>query len=176
MSRFPRQRRCTLQSRPITSAPALRIILWGFCVGIVFAVFGGLGFESSGQAVRAGVPPAVTTESIRPVFSPLLAFVAFLVGTMVGALIGVLWRRGRVGHGTAVVLVTLVGGLVGLACAAWFGAETTTTMRVTSIETEHGAPLVVMVTGGVLGIFLGALTAWELTRLWSPRVTPASPT
>ena len=33
-----------------------------------------------------------------------------------------------------------------MACAAWFGAETTTTIRGNSIETLHEAPLAVMVT------------------------------
>jgi hypothetical protein len=153
-----------MHAEQAVSHSALTILKWSLFIGILFAVFGGLGFETAGHnmAVQAKGPAAVA--HVRPVFSPLFSLVGFIFGATVGSLIGLLWLRGGVGHAAAVLLVAGVGGMIGLACAAFFGAETKTTIIGNSIETEHGAPLLVMVVGAMLGIIIGAFGAWWLSR------------
>src|SRR4051812_1525265 len=149
--------------QPVTD-PALPVI-GGLFVGMLFALFGGLGFESSGRRDAVGGDgPVVILESDRPVFSPLFAVVGFLSGAALGSLIGLLWLRGRAGHATAVLLGMGVGGISGWGCAALFGSRTTTTIIGNSIATEHGPPPEVVALGAVLGIILGALSAWWLSR------------
>jgi hypothetical protein len=155
-----------MKPQQTVSNRALTVMKWSLFVGIAFAVFGGLGFESSGPRVAArGNAPAVIIERAQAVFSPLFALVTFVFGAMAGSLIGLLWLRGRVSHAAAVFLVSCVGGLIGLACAAFFGSETTTTILGNSIETEHGAPALVMAVGALLGMIIGAFGAWWVTRL-----------
>jgi hypothetical protein len=159
-----------MHAEQAVSHSARRILKWSIFVGILFAVFSGLSFESAGHnmGVQANGPAAVA------VFSPLLSLVGFLFGATVGSLIGLLWLRGRVGHAVALLLVASVGGFIGLACAAFFGSQTKTTIIGNSIETVHGAPLLVMVAGALLGIFIGSLGAWWLSRLsMGKRPSPA---
>ena len=151
--------------QPFPVAP-LTIPLGGLILGIVFAVIGGLGVESSGQnqAVQAGgapIPPRV--ETIRPVFSPFAGSICFLPGAMVGSAIGAIWGRSRVSHAIAVVLVTLVGGSIGLFCAAWFGAESKIAASENSIETQYGASPIVIAAGTAIGILIGAVAAWGMS-------------
>ena len=130
---------------------AARIISCAVAVGVLFAVLFGVSAASSGAASDSGAIPSVQT-----VFSPILALPGFLLG----AAVGFLWGRSGLVGALGLILVTLLGGFVGLVVAAWFGAETHVTVTDTSVSMEHGAPLGVLIGGAVLGVIGGALFAW----------------
>ena len=134
---------------------AARIISCAVAVGVLFAVLFGVSAASSGAASDSGAIPSVQT-----VFSPIFALTGFLLGAPIGAAVGFLWGRSGLVGALGLILVTLLGGFVGLMLAAWFGAETHVTVTDTSVSMEHGAPLGVLIGGAVLGVIGGALFAW----------------
>jgi hypothetical protein len=143
------------------SAP--RIISCALAVGLLFAVALGVSASTSGVASssdgrEAGQPRVA--PGVQTVFSPTFALVGLMLGTPIGAAIGFLWGRSGLSGALGLILVTLVGGLVGLMAAGLLGAETRVAVIDTSASMEHGAPLGVLIGGGVLGVIGGAACAW----------------
>jgi hypothetical protein len=132
-----------------------RIVASALAVGVLFAIATGVSVATSEPDANPRVAPSVHT-----VFSPEFALVGFVLGSPIGAAIGFLWGRSGLVGVLGLLLVTLVGGFVGLMAAAFLGAETRTAVTETSVSMDHGAPAEVLIVGAVLGMIGGASVAW----------------
>jgi F0F1-type ATP synthase assembly protein I len=139
--------------------PATRHILTcAIAAGLLFAVVSNVSVSGSAASGSGGATPGVEMG-----YSPTVALIGFLPGALLGAGVGYLWSRQGTPSPFGLVLVTLMGGFAGLAAAALLGAQTVVAATNTSSSMEHGAPLVVLISGALLGIIVGAVCAW---RLW----------
>jgi len=140
-----------------------RIVSCALIVGVLFSIFIGVSASSAGVVLNSEtganqrVTPTVQTE-----FSPILALIGFCLGVPIGVMLGFLWGRSGLVGALGIILISLLGGFVGLMGAGLFGAETRVAMSDTAISVEHGPSNSVLIVGAALGTFLGALCAWWL--------------
>src|SRR5262249_13624532 len=117
-------------------------------------------------------------EFVRTIFVPEGAVAGFLFGALVGGGIGALWKRRRLDHAAACVLITCLGGWAGAVAGAWLGGGHRVMVVGNAVHAEHGPSSEVVLASTLLGLALGALVAWGLSRLPGPglNLPAASPT
>jgi hypothetical protein len=141
--------------------PNYRVLVCGITVGILFAVIVGVDLSTS-----TGNP----SDSGQWSIVPAVAALGFLVGGMIGCVIGNLWGRKGFSGAVGFTLVVAVCGFAGLAVAGFLGAETRITVTEHSRETEYGAPRPVLIAGAIVGLMIGAVVAWRFGRFRSVAV------
>jgi hypothetical protein len=141
-----------------SSAP--RTIACAFVVGLMFAVFNGLGMSGSGLVSNSGTEAQVTPR-VQTVFSPTFALLGFCLGAPIGAAIGFLWSRSGLGRAFGITLVSLLGGFIGLMAAGLLGDETHFTRSGNAFSMTHGPTDTVLICGATMGMLIGALFAWQ---------------
>lgn len=151
-----------------------RAVVCALAVGLLVAALTGISAASSGVTTGDGVKPGVA--AVQTVFSPAFALVGFLLGAPIGAAVGFFWSRSGPVGAFGIVLVTLLGGFVGLALAAQLGAETHVTVTGTGASMYHGASPGVVAVGAALGMAVGVLCAWRFRpNRPLPVSSPSSP-
>jgi serine/threonine-protein kinase len=148
---------------PRSFSPTARALLAGLGVGLLFAATSGMGAQSSSEGM-AGDGPTVYRQVVQTVFVPDMALAGFFFGALIGGCIGALWRRRRLGHAAACVLLVGVGGWNGMVVSALVGKQHQTTVVGNSYRSASWVPLEVVVAGAVVGLALGALGAWLASR------------
>jgi hypothetical protein len=162
-------------SQSIASRPILSIILCGLFVGLLAAALLSLGSDGGGiSSAPAGGTTPVTISATRKTFSPSVAALAFAISAPLGGLIGMLWNRRGAARKVALILLVLLAGVAGSACAGIVGSQTRITVSAHSVERLDGAPLPVIVAGGVIGILLALACAWAASRRFPAGPGPAS--
>jgi serine/threonine-protein kinase len=141
-----------------------RVVLGGLGVGLLFAATSGMGIHSSGHSRAGGNEPGVYQDVVRTAFEPQMALAGFIFGALVGGGIGALWRRRRLGHAAACVLLASAGGWNGMMVSALVGRQHQTTVVGNYSRSEDWVSVEVIVAGALGGTALGALGAWGLSR------------
>jgi hypothetical protein len=164
-----------LQQREAVSAPSqqpavdkggARIVIGSVSVGLLFAALAGIGIHSSGESPVN--QPGVHHELTEVVFAPELGLLGFVCGALLGGAIGALWKR-RLGHAVACVLITILGGLTGVAAVGLVFRTTRTTVRDGFIRVDDGTADEAIIAGALAGLALGAFAAWGLSRASRPK-------
>jgi hypothetical protein len=130
-------------------------------VGLLFAISIGVGVSNSGVISNSeSEANLLAAPSVQTVFSPAFALLGFCLGVPIGGAIGYLWDHTGLVGAFGIIMVSLLGGFVGLMAASLFGAVTRVSMSSTAVSVEHGASDGVMIGGAALGTFLGILCVW----------------
>jgi len=138
-----------------------RIVSCAVIVGVLFASSIGVGVSNSGIVSNSeSEANLLATPSVQTVFSPAFALLGFCLGVPIGGAIGYLWDHTGLVGAFGIIVVSLLGGFVGLMAASLFGAVTRVSISDTAMSVEHGASDGVMIGGAVLGTVLGTLCAW----------------
>jgi hypothetical protein len=132
-----------------------RIVLWSLACGLVFALLGSVGIESS---VHTG--PNGSIQTVEPSFDPLIGFLGFLIGVVVGGGIVSLAKLPRVGKTVAVAFLALVGCLFGAFIGARFGMQTKIAVTEHSFSGESKASPPAIVAGALIGMTVTTILAW----------------
>jgi hypothetical protein len=144
-----------------------RSISCAAAAAILFAALIGINATSSGAVLTSGQPPTIPTVQYE--FSPMLALIGLMLGSLLGAAVGALWHRSRV---AGAILVSLLCAFIGLMAAALLGAETQVTVSDTSVSMTHGPADNVLIGGAGLGMLLGIICVWQFSP--TKRITPIS--
>jgi uncharacterized membrane protein YidH (DUF202 family) len=83
---------------------------------------------------------------------------------MIGGLIGYFWTRAGFARIIASILIVLLAGIAGVACAAHFGDRITITVSSNSMEVVEGASTTVIVTGAIIGVVIAVGGIWRFSR------------
>jgi hypothetical protein len=137
------------ENKPLRRVPIL--LLWSFSVALVGTAVFGVGFHAGGG------------EFPQPTFVPVVGVFGFVIGTLLGFMVGALWGRQRGGYALSFFAAIVVAGILGSFVASTFGGSTTVTRQGDAIEAHHEVPPPVWILGGATGILLGGLGIWAST-------------